>query len=340
MDMGRRVNLVFSVCFIAFSLVTSVCLAASLPAVKPAQNIEVKLALNWKAEPQFGGFYAAQAEKLKSKHGVKLDIIQGGSGTPTVQMLSSKQIDFAIVSADEILLARQNGADIIAVFATYQDNPQGLMAHSEKGFKNIYDIFKAEGVVALQKGLPYAQYILKKLGGELRATVVPYSGGIGSFLSDPNFSQQCFVTSEPLTARKAGAKLQTFLVKETGFNPYTTVFATRGEFATKNPELLKKVSSLVKDGWISYLEKSGPTNQIMNKLNPAMDLQTMTASAEAQRPLILPTETESLGSSAARRGSVALGSMTVERWSRLIDQMVEIGLLKKKLNASDVFLLQ
>ncbi len=48
----------------------------------------VQLALNWKAEPQFGGFYAAQVLGLYAKNSLDVAIIEGGSGTPTIQMLA------------------------------------------------------------------------------------------------------------------------------------------------------------------------------------------------------------------------------------------------------------
>src|ERR1700684_3655251 len=70
----------------------------------------IKLALNWKPEPEFGGFYAAPY----AKYGLDVDILPGGAGTPTVQMVGAGSVDFGIVSADEIILARSHGNDVVA----------------------------------------------------------------------------------------------------------------------------------------------------------------------------------------------------------------------------------
>src|ERR1700722_13721293 len=100
-----------------------------------AKSARTKLALDWKPEPEFGGFYAAPY----SKHGLDVDILPGGAGTPTVQMIGAGSVDFGIVSADEIILARSHGNDVVALFAVYQDNPTGIMAHASRNLTSIGD---------------------------------------------------------------------------------------------------------------------------------------------------------------------------------------------------------
>ena len=95
------------------------------------KSTKLKLALNWKPEPEFGGFYAAPY----SKYGLAVDILPGGSGTPTVQMVGAGSVDFGIVSADEIILARSHGNDVVALFAVFQDSPTGIMAHASRNLK-------------------------------------------------------------------------------------------------------------------------------------------------------------------------------------------------------------
>src|SRR5687767_11422017 len=125
---------------------------------------KMTLQLNWKPEPQFGGFYAAKETGAFATHNLDVDIVPGGVGTPTVQMVAAGKVPFAVVSADEIVIARSNGADVVALFAVYQTNPQGLMAHAKRGFKQIGDVFAQGGIVAMQRGLPYASFLEKKFG--------------------------------------------------------------------------------------------------------------------------------------------------------------------------------
>ena len=288
---------------------------------KAGAPVKVQLALNWKAEPQFGGFYAAKGAFEAA--GLDVTVLPGGSGTPTVQMVAAGQVEFAVVSADEVLINRARGGDVVALFAVYQTNPQGLMTHASRNLTDIGQIFEQPGRLALQAGLPYANFLKNKYGfGKLE--VVPNTAGVPAFLRDETMSLQCFVTSEPLTAAKLGTKVRTFLVAESGYNPYTTVLVARGALVRENPALVSKVTLAVKAGWETYLKDPTATNAEMMKLNPAMDAETFAASAEAQRPLILVEGT-------------SLGDMTLGRWEELGKQLVALGVLERAPVATECF---
>jgi len=284
----------------------------------------VKLALNWKPEPQFGGFYTANMMGFFERQNLKVQIQEGGSGTPTVQMLAAGKIEYAVVSGDEIVLAHDRGAkDLVAVFAVYQTNPQAIMTHAERKFTKIEEVFRSDGTLLWQAGLPYAQFILKKYG-PFNVKAAPYLGGIGNFQKDPKVSQQCFVTSEPLTAETAGVKVKTFLVADTGYNPYTTVVAVKASRLKSHPDEVKKMVVALREAWTEYLLNPQPTNLHMAGLNKAMDMETFQKSALAQKPLIQIPGT-------------AIGSMTADRWQTLTQQLLDLKLIKTKPAPSELF---
>ena len=64
-----------------FVLIMTIAGAAS------AENI--KLTLNWKAEPQFGGFYEAERLGLFKAKKLNVSLKEGGSGSPIIQMLAA-----------------------------------------------------------------------------------------------------------------------------------------------------------------------------------------------------------------------------------------------------------
>ena len=234
----------------------------------------LKLALNWKAEPQFGGFYAAQILGEFKKQGLDVEIIEGGSGTPTVQMLANKKVDFAVVNSDEIIISQERNPKnlIVALFATYQINPQIIMLHESRNFRSLKELFQNDGVLALQSGLSYSQYLVNKFQ-PIKVRLVPYQGGISHLLGHNDYSQQGFATSEPLLAKKAGLKIKTFLVADEGYNPYTTVLAVH-ENRLKDKVLVKKFVTAVQNGWAAYLKDPTLTNQKMAQINKAMDPET------------------------------------------------------------------
>jgi NitT/TauT family transport system substrate-binding protein len=200
------------------------------------------------------------------------------------------------------------------------------MVHAERGLMAIEEVFE-EGTVALQRGLPYARLLEKQFGFD-HVKIVPSPGGdITAFLSDPLFAQQCFIMSEPLQAQRAGAKVTVFPVADVGYNPYTTVLATTGKYLKENPATVERVVSAVREGWRAYLANPKPTNDKMHDMNPSMDVSTFSEVATAQKPFIENDDTANAG----------LGSMTRERWAKLIGQLTGLGDIPMAISADDCF---
>jgi NitT/TauT family transport system substrate-binding protein len=200
------------------------------------------------------------------------------------------------------------------------------MAHASRRLSSIADVLKG-GTVALQRGLPYARLLEKKYGfGNVR--IVPSPGGdISAFLGDESFAQQCFIVSEPLAAKRRGVAVTVFPVADVGYNPYTTVLATSGDFLRKNADTAKRMVDATREGWRAYLADPKPTNERMRQLNPSMDAQTYADVAEAQKPLIDTDDTRRDG----------LGTMSKRRWTDLSNQLKELGDIAQVPDASEYF---
>jgi NitT/TauT family transport system substrate-binding protein len=290
-----------------------------------ADPAPVRLALNWKAEPQFGGFYAADVAGHFAANGLEVDVIEGGSGAPTIQVVGAEQVEYAIVAADEIVISHDRGAgNVVALFAVYQVNPQAIMVHRARGFKSIEDVMKNDGTLLWQGGLPYAQFLARKYA-PVRVRTAPYLGGIGNFQNDPTISQQCFATSEPLTAARAGLEVDTFMIADSGYNPYTTVLVTTRDRLASHPDEVKRMVAAVRAGWETYLADPAATNAAMGEINKAMDAATFRDSAAVQVPMIRP------------EGLEQIGSMTSERWALLVQQLTELKVIRKAVDPNSLF---
>jgi NitT/TauT family transport system substrate-binding protein len=213
---------------------------------------------------------------------------------------------------------------VVALFAVYQINPQAIMVHKSRGFKGIEDVMKNDGTLLWQGGLPYAQFLSRKYA-PVRVRTAPYLGGIGNFQNDPTISQQCFATSEPLTAARAGLEVDTFMIADSGYNPYTTVLVTTRDRLASHPDEVKRVVAAVRAGWESYLADPSATNAAMSQINKAMDAATFRDSAAVQVPMIRP------------EGLEQLGRMTSERWALLVQQLTELKVIRKAVNPDGLF---
>jgi len=314
MKLPHRPPRLLAVAVLLFAVVVGGC--------RKHDDAKPTIALNWKPEPEFGGLYEAQRTGAFANHGVRM-AMTGGPGAPVVQMVTAGQATFGIASADEVVIARERGSDVVAVFATYQTSPQGLMTHAARGITSLEQLMRAGGTLAVEPGVPYVKFLEKKYGfGGLQ--VVPYTYSIAPFLQNPNMTQQVFVTSEPISARRQGADPAVFLVADSGYNPYTAVVIARGALVRDDPKLVEGTVAALRDGWRAYLDDPAPANALMAELNPEMDIESFALAAEEQKPLI-------------ETGRAPLGSMTRERWSTLVEQLREIGLIEKPVDPSNCF---
>jgi len=275
----------------------------------------VKLQLNWVAEPEFGGFYAAREGGAFKRAGLDVEIQNGAAGVPVVQMVAAGQVDFAVANAAEVVTARARGADVVPIFATYQIPPHGIMAHASRGAKSIADVLTS-GTLAVDPGVNFVAFLKKKYGFD-KVKVVPYDGGVARFVVDKDYAQQCFITSEPLAAKRKGSDPQVFLIADEGYAPYEGVVITRRALWKEKPDLVRAFARAVREGWRAYLDDPGPANAVMAKLNTTMDAETFSAGALAQKPLI------------ENEPSKRLGAMTRARWEELSKQLLDLGIIDK-----------
>ncbi len=303
------------------NLALAAVVLALLSCAKPDEG-KLQIALNWKPEPEFGGIFEAERLGAFTKRALVVERT-GGPGAPVIQMVASGQSRFGIASADEVVLARDRGSDLVAIFATYQTSPVGLMTHVARGVDSLQALLAAPGTLAVEPGLPYVKFLEKRYGfGALK--VVPYGYSISPFLADPSFTQQVFVTSEPISARRAGAEPRVFLVAESGYDPYTAVVVTQGEALRSNRAEIARFVEALREGWLGYLADPAPANALMARLNPEMDAEAFSLAAAAQKELI-----------AGPGGSV--GGMTAERWGELAGQLEELGLIARAQPADSYF---
>ncbi len=280
----------------------------------PGGSSKVKVQLNWVPEPEFGGIYAAREIGAYKKAGLDVDIVGGGPSSPVIQLVAAGQADFGVAAAEDVLVARTRGAGVVAIFATFQTSPQGIMVHASRGLKSLDEL--KSGTLAVEPGAPFFAY-LKKKHGFAGVTIVPYDGGVSKFLTDKTYAQQCYVTSEPLAVKKKGGEPNVFLAADSGFNPYAAVLITRESFLRDKLPTVKAFVAATAEGWRSYLADPGPANVVMGKLNQSMDAETFTAVAQTQKALIENDETKAHG----------LGAMSSKRWLLLAEQLLDLGLV-------------
>src|SRR6516162_10567506 len=123
-------------------LLATACLAAAAPA--HAQNLDkVTFGTNWVAEAEHGGFYQALADGTYRRHGLDVTILPGGPNVNNRILLPVGKIAF-FMSANSLQSfdAVEQNVPTLAVMASFQKDPQVLIAHPGGGIDKFDDLKK------------------------------------------------------------------------------------------------------------------------------------------------------------------------------------------------------
>lgn len=284
---------------------------------------KVSQVTNWFAEPEHGGQYAALAKGFYEEAGLDMTIQSGGPGISSTQIVAGGKAEFGMGQADEILLARQNGIPLVAIAATFQKNPQGIMFHKGQ-YKDITELNGNK--IYVGSGVVYWEY-LKKAYSLDKVTEMKYTGSLANFVADPTAATQIYITSEPFSMQQEGVDVEYFLNYDLGYKQYGNVLYTTEDFLKKHPETVKAYVEASIKGWDYYKDNSEEINKVMQEKNPDLKLEAMAYGAKAQEPLVYGGDAETNG----------VGYMSKDIWSGLQAQLVDMGLLKEAEPIEDVF---
>jgi NitT/TauT family transport system substrate-binding protein len=314
MNMNNRC---FSLWFLAVAAFSQGCAPSTkiLPTGEDGLQA-VAVQLNWYAEAEHGGVYQADVDGIYKDAGFKVEIRPGGRATPVAAEVVLGRADFAITNADDVVLFRAAGSDIVALMTALQDNPRCIMTRKDANVTTWDDL---KGMtLQRQEGQGFVEFLRAK--GKLEGVQeVPYHGSVSNLVSDPKIAIQGYSFAEPFLAKEAGADVSLLMVSDLGWNPYSSVLVTRGELIKSKPEMVAKFVEATTKGWQKYVEDPAAGNQSILAANQhgmtpaALDFGSK-ALVELARPDEMPIS--------------EVGKMSADRWTALVNQMVELKLIE------------
>jgi NitT/TauT family transport system substrate-binding protein len=223
---------------------------------------------NWYAQAEHGGFYQAVATGIYKKYGLDVTVKMGGPQVNIMQLMAAGQADCIMGSSDlQMMIARSGGLPVVTVAASFQKDPQVLIAHEDV---NSFEEMKGKTILIAPSAQRGYWLWLKGKYGFTDAQARPYTFNIQPFVADKNAVQQGYLTSEPFAIQKAGIKAKAFLFADQGWASYATTISCMDD-TVKNRS--KAVAAFVRgtmEGWKSYLADPAPGNASIRKDNPNM----------------------------------------------------------------------
>ncbi|RKP57900.1 ABC transporter substrate-binding protein [Pararobbsia silviterrae] len=284
------------------------------------------LITNWYAQAEHGGFYEAQAEGLYSKAGLDVTLRMGGPQVNSTQLLAAGQAQCVITDDIGTMSARAHGVPMELVATSFQHDPTVLIAHDDvPDIKALRTRTILASSAAYSSWWPWAKVTLGFKDDQVR----PYTFNIQPFIAGPNVAQQGYLTSEPYSLSKVGAKFKVFPLGDAGYPPYGNAIACRTDVIEQHPDQVAAFVKASAQGWKDYLAHPEAGDAAIRKDNPDMTQDQLDYAVKALNASGLVE-----GGDAKTHG---IGVITAERLKASWTMAVNGGLVDPKQVALDQF---
>jgi NitT/TauT family transport system substrate-binding protein len=330
----RKLALTGTCCFLVFfvGLLTGCTRSSSSSGVSGSIGgtglTKVTLQADWYPQPEHGGFYTALAKGYYKDEGLDVSIQPGGPYMVVEQQVSVGAAQFGLGSSDRTLESVADGQPLVAVAATMQRDPQGIMVHKDSPVHSFADL--NGHIVSIKPGYTWFAFLVKRFHlNDIHE--IPATMSVANFVADPQYIQQAFATSEPFFARQAGIETRVLLISDAGYNPYRVMFTTR-DFLGRHPEIVAGFVRASLKGWQDYLNEPTAAHAMIAKLNPALNAEWMQFTWQALRDGRFVTGDDPSGTQ--------LGQMTSERWATMYKQLYDLKVIEKAFDPAMAYTLQ
>ncbi|MGZ4806816.1 MAG: ABC transporter substrate-binding protein, partial [Ilumatobacteraceae bacterium] len=106
---------------------------------------KVKLQLQWYAQAQFGGYYAAVDKGFFKDAGLDVTIVEGSADIAPQKTLASGAVDFAISWVPKALAEREAGAKVTDIAQIFQRSGTLQISFKDKNITSVKD-FKGKKI--------------------------------------------------------------------------------------------------------------------------------------------------------------------------------------------------
>ena len=284
---------------------------------------------DWYPQPEHGGFYTALAKGYYRDEGLDMTILPGGPYISVEKQVSAGSAQFGMGSSDKVLESNAEGQTLVAVAATMQHDPQGIMVRKDSPIHSFADLNGHS--VAIKVGeSTWFEFVVKRFQLN-NVHVVPAMMNVANFVADPQYIQQAFATSEPFFAHQAGVETRVLLVSDAGYSPYRVMYTTR-EYIQQHPEIVAKFVRASLKGWKDYLNDPTAAHAMIAKLNPALNPEWMQFTWQQLRDGHFVAGEDPSGAQ--------LGQMDPKRWTTMYEQLVDLKVIDKPFDPATAYTLQ
>jgi NitT/TauT family transport system substrate-binding protein len=293
----------------------------------PADLERIRLPMGFIPNVQYAPFYMAVDEGYFADNGIEIEFDYSYE-TDGVALVGAEDLQFALVSGEQVLLARAQGLPVVYVYGWWQDYPVGIAA------KVGEEIQSPEDLAGKRIGLPGlfgANYIglralLNEAGLEEDDVILDSIGfnQVEALATDQEQAVVIYANNEPIQLAALGYEIDLIRVADylqLASNGLITNEATMAN----DPELVRRMIQAISRGLADVLADPDRAFEVSKKYVENLDQ----ADQDIQR--------EVLDASIAFWKAERLGFTAPQAWENMQAILLDMGLLSQALDLKQAF---
>ena len=293
----------------------------------PGSLVHVKLPVGYIPNIQFAPLYVAVDKGYFRDAGIEIEF-DYSIETDAVSLVGANNLQFAVVSGEQVLLARAQGLPVVYVCAWYQQYPVAVVAKVEQGIKTAADL---KGKKIGLPGLFGANYIgldaLLFSAGLSEKDVTLDSIGfnqVAALAADKDQAVSVYTTNEPVELQAQGYQLNELRVAD-AVQLASNGIITNEQTIASNPELVRRMTGAFLKGLSDTMANPGEAYDISKKYVQDLDKQNQTVQKEV------------LARSIGLWQAPHPGLSDAKAWENMQETLLKMGLLKQPLDLGKAF---
>jgi NitT/TauT family transport system substrate-binding protein len=294
---------------------------------EPIELERIRLPMGFIPNVQYAPFYMAVEQGYFAENGIEIEFDYSFE-TDGVTLVGADDLQFALVSGEQVLLARSQGLPVVYVFGWWQNYPVGIASKVEQG------ITSPEDLAGKQIGLPGlfgANYIgLRALLNEAglgEDDVILDSIGfnqVEALATDQEQAVVIYANNEPIQLAALGYDID--LIKVADYLQLASNgLITNESTITNNPDLVRRMNRAIARGLEDVLADPDQAFEVSKKYVENLEQ----ADQEIQRKV--------LDASIAFWRAEQIGYTAPQAWENMQSVLLDMGLLSQELDLDQAF---
>lgn len=300
-----------------WSTLRLVVILAGLAGLAAGEPEEVVLALKWKHQFQFAGYYAAIEQGYYASEGLKVVLTTPSAGVYPVQAVLSGAAQYGIGSSD-LVRERAAGRPVVAVAPIFQHSPLILMARHDGRRHYLADFLDATIMSSPDDRAEIQAMFAREHLPTDRLRFIDHSWSVEPLIRGEVDATVDYLTNEPWLLRQRGIEPLILRPLDYGIDFYGDTLFTSREEAERRPERVAAMRRATIRGWEHALNnREAQIERILAM--PGVSEQGKTREHlryEAERIAELVQAT-----------LVPVGQVNPARWQRMADIYAERGVI-------------